>query len=182
LPEMSRAHSQQEAINRLGGVQSEGIAKAKANGIYKGRPKSPDTTAKVHKLKSRGMGASAIAKKLGISRATVYRHLEINSSPSNLTDIIRRCAVPHLHRTACGADRAIAPDPLPRAGRGRDHLEIIAVPPSLPATGTPRATVQGRLPGTRTGDIAPVRFTALYARHCPPTNAVTRRPGLDIWA
>jgi DNA invertase Pin-like site-specific DNA recombinase len=43
--------------------QLEGIAKAKAAGIYKGRPVSIDVT-KVRQLKAKGMGASEIAKAL----------------------------------------------------------------------------------------------------------------------
>ena len=54
--------------------QAEGIAKAKAKGLYKGRPKTVDD-AKVKELKDAGMGATAIAKELGIGRATVYKAL-----------------------------------------------------------------------------------------------------------
>jgi DNA invertase Pin-like site-specific DNA recombinase len=57
--------------------QMEGIAKAKANGVYagKGRPKSVDN-ATVQALKSQGLGATEIAEKLGIGRASVYRALD----------------------------------------------------------------------------------------------------------
>ena len=55
--------------------QMEGIAKAKAEGVYKGRPASIDA-ARVREMKEAGMGASAIAKTLGIHRASVYRVLE----------------------------------------------------------------------------------------------------------
>src|SRR4051812_9560042 len=55
--------------------QMEGIAKAKARGVYQGRKASIDT-AKVKALKAEGMGASAIAKALKIGRASVYRALE----------------------------------------------------------------------------------------------------------
>ncbi len=55
--------------------QAEGIAKAKAAGVYKGRPPSIDAT-KVRKLKQEGFGASQIAKALKIGRASVYRALE----------------------------------------------------------------------------------------------------------
>ncbi len=55
--------------------QLEGIAKAKAAGVYKGRPASIDP-AQVQQLKAQGMGPSQIAKHLGIGRASVYRALE----------------------------------------------------------------------------------------------------------
>jgi DNA invertase Pin-like site-specific DNA recombinase len=55
--------------------QLEGIAKAKAEGIYKGRPASIDA-AQVREMKTQGMGATAIAKALSIHRASVYRLLE----------------------------------------------------------------------------------------------------------
>jgi DNA invertase Pin-like site-specific DNA recombinase len=55
--------------------QLEGIAKAKAEGVYKGRPASIDV-AQVREMKEQGMGATAIAKALSIHRASVYRLLE----------------------------------------------------------------------------------------------------------
>ena len=54
--------------------QAEGIAKAKAAGVYKGRPPSIDAS-KVRDLKTKGLGASEIAKALKIGRASVYRAL-----------------------------------------------------------------------------------------------------------
>jgi DNA invertase Pin-like site-specific DNA recombinase len=54
--------------------QSEGIAKAKAAGVYKGRPASIDE-AKVRALKAQGMRPTDIAKTLGIGRTSVYRAL-----------------------------------------------------------------------------------------------------------
>src|ERR1700682_2634130 len=54
--------------------QLEGIAKAKAEGVYKGRPASIDPT-KVRDLKAQGLGATDIAKALNIGRASVYRVL-----------------------------------------------------------------------------------------------------------
>ena len=54
--------------------QLEGIAKAKIAGVYKGRPASIDAD-QVRQLKSDGQGASEIAKRLGIGRASVYRLL-----------------------------------------------------------------------------------------------------------
>jgi DNA invertase Pin-like site-specific DNA recombinase len=55
--------------------QLEGIADAKARGVYQGRKASIDP-AKVKELRTQGMGASAIAKALNIGRASVYRALE----------------------------------------------------------------------------------------------------------
>ena len=55
--------------------QAEGIAKAKAAGVYKGRPPSIDVM-KVRDLKKKGLGASEIAKALKIGRASVYRALD----------------------------------------------------------------------------------------------------------
>jgi DNA invertase Pin-like site-specific DNA recombinase len=54
--------------------QLEGVAKAKAAGVYKGRKPSIDR-AEVERLKAEGLGASAIAERLGIARASVYRAL-----------------------------------------------------------------------------------------------------------
>lgn len=56
--------------------QREGIAKAKAEGKYKGR--APTARAKagdVLRLHREGVGGSQIAKRLGIGRASVYRIL-----------------------------------------------------------------------------------------------------------
>jgi DNA invertase Pin-like site-specific DNA recombinase len=55
--------------------QLEGIAKAKAAGVYKGRPATIDVT-QVRAMKAQGLGASEIAKALNIGRASVYRLLE----------------------------------------------------------------------------------------------------------
>lgn len=52
--------------------QAEGIAKAKAKGIYKGRKAEIDV-GKIQELQMRGLGPSAIARELGIGRASVYR-------------------------------------------------------------------------------------------------------------
>jgi DNA invertase Pin-like site-specific DNA recombinase len=54
--------------------QLEGIAKAKAAGVYKGRKPTVDIV-RVRALKEEGVGPSAIAKTLGIGRASVYRAL-----------------------------------------------------------------------------------------------------------
>ena len=53
--------------------QAEGIAKAKAKGgVYTGRKPTIDVGA-IQRLKADGLGATAIAKQLGIARASVYR-------------------------------------------------------------------------------------------------------------
>ncbi|MET4593765.1 MULTISPECIES: recombinase family protein [unclassified Sphingomonas] len=52
--------------------QLEGIAAAKAKGVYKGRRSTVDV-GEVRRLAADGMGPSAIAASLGISRMTVHR-------------------------------------------------------------------------------------------------------------
>ena len=54
--------------------QLEGIAAAKKAGVYKGRPATIEADA-VAKLKAEGLGATQIAKRLKIGRASVYRVL-----------------------------------------------------------------------------------------------------------
>ncbi|WP_131113097.1 recombinase family protein [Lichenihabitans psoromatis] len=54
--------------------QMEGIAKAKAEGVYKGRKPSVNG-AKVRELQAAGLGPTEIAKQLSINRASVYRAL-----------------------------------------------------------------------------------------------------------
>ncbi len=54
--------------------QAEGIARAKAEGVYKGRQPTVDGTA-VRRLHGEGIGAAAIAARLKIGRASVYRVL-----------------------------------------------------------------------------------------------------------
>ena len=60
--------------NRRRECQMEGIARAKVNGVYagKGRPASIDA-ARLREMKAQGMGATVIAKTLGIHRASLYR-------------------------------------------------------------------------------------------------------------
>ncbi|MDC7685038.1 recombinase family protein [Asticcacaulis sp. BYS171W] len=54
--------------------QREGIDKAKAAGVYKGRPKTISAE-QVKALRDEGVGGTEIAKRLGIGRASVYRML-----------------------------------------------------------------------------------------------------------
>ena len=59
--------------------QLEGIRAAKAKGVYKGRKPSIDP-AEVRRLReAEGLGPSAIARRLGIGRASVYRVLGTRS-------------------------------------------------------------------------------------------------------
>ena len=55
--------------------QNEGILRAKQKGVYKGR-KSSIEAYKIKELKDSGMGATAIAKQMGIHRDSVYRILK----------------------------------------------------------------------------------------------------------
>ena len=57
--------------------QREGIAKAKAEGRYKGRPPSIDAD-EVRRMKDAGIGPAAIAKQLKVARSSVYRVLEVS--------------------------------------------------------------------------------------------------------
>jgi DNA invertase Pin-like site-specific DNA recombinase len=59
--------------------QRDGIEKAKEKGVYKGRPKSIDP-AEVGRLHAAGLGATEIAHKLGIGRASVYRALSCSAT------------------------------------------------------------------------------------------------------
>jgi len=54
--------------------QMEGIAKAKAAGVYRGRPPTIDVEA-VRKLRAEGKGVNVISHTLKIGRASVYRAL-----------------------------------------------------------------------------------------------------------
>ena len=54
--------------------QRAGIEAAKAKGIYKGRKKSIDRDT-VQRLRAEGVGATEIARRLGIGRASVYKVL-----------------------------------------------------------------------------------------------------------
>jgi DNA invertase Pin-like site-specific DNA recombinase len=54
--------------------QLDGIALAKTRGAYRGRKPSVDR-AEVRRLHTAGLGPSAIARRLGIGRASVYRSL-----------------------------------------------------------------------------------------------------------
>ncbi len=59
--------------------QLEGIAAAKVAGVYKGRKATIDAQ-KIRQMASEGVGGTAIAKTLGVSRSTVYRLIEDTSA------------------------------------------------------------------------------------------------------
>jgi DNA invertase Pin-like site-specific DNA recombinase len=54
--------------------QMEGINAAKSRGVYKGR-KPTIKPEEVRRLRKEGLGATEIARKLGVGRASVYRVL-----------------------------------------------------------------------------------------------------------
>lgn len=54
--------------------QRRGIEAARQRGVYKGRPATIDP-ARIRELKDQGLGATQIAKTMGIGRASVYRAL-----------------------------------------------------------------------------------------------------------
>lgn len=59
--------------------QMEGIAKAKVEGVYKGRKPSIDSE-RIKALVAKGMGATEIARELKIGRASVYRLMRTEAS------------------------------------------------------------------------------------------------------
>lgn len=66
IAEMEREHLRER--------QAAGIAQAKARGVKFGRPQSVDATA-VRRMKAGGCSVSGIARRLGISRQSVYNAL-----------------------------------------------------------------------------------------------------------
>ena len=67
--------------------QREGIAKAKAEGKYKGRAPTAQAKAEdVLRLVAEGIGASQVASQLGISRSSVWRIMRAKgeSSPGSM--------------------------------------------------------------------------------------------------
>ena len=62
--------------------QRHGIAKAKAEGKYKGRaPTAQAKASQVRALKAEGFGVAEIVRRTGISRASVYRLLDGGGGP-----------------------------------------------------------------------------------------------------
>ena len=62
--------------------QRAGIEAAKAKGVYKGRKRSIDREA-VQRLRRDGVGATEIARRLGIGRASVYKVLGVDARPTH---------------------------------------------------------------------------------------------------
>ena len=57
--------------------QADGIARAKARGVYKGRTPVPaEKIAQARELISRGVPKARVARDLGISRSSLYKHLD----------------------------------------------------------------------------------------------------------
>lgn len=56
--------------------QAEGIARAKARGVYKGRKKTIDEN-RIRTMKADGHSVTEISEVLGVSRMTVYRAVKI---------------------------------------------------------------------------------------------------------
>lgn len=71
-----RRERQMEAIRR---IKEMDRAKPLSERTYRGRPATIDVE-EVHRLKSEGLGATAIAAALGIGRASVYRLLNESAS------------------------------------------------------------------------------------------------------
>jgi DNA invertase Pin-like site-specific DNA recombinase len=63
--------------------QREGIALAKAKGVYRGRKKSlsPEQVVEVRQKVSAGVPKAKLARDFGISRETLYKYLPGDSSP-----------------------------------------------------------------------------------------------------
>ena len=55
--------------------QADGIARAKAAGVYKGRPPSIDREA-IRRAHAEGLNPAQIARRVGCGRASVYRVLQ----------------------------------------------------------------------------------------------------------
>lgn len=64
--------------------QADGIARAKARGAYRGRPKLLTDTqiAQAHHWATIGIPKADIARRLGIGRSTVYRYLKTTTPPT----------------------------------------------------------------------------------------------------
>jgi hypothetical protein len=80
----------------------EGIAAAKARGVYKGRTPRIDPAAVRRLRDEETLGAAAIARRLGIGRASVYR---LNRALSSIRSIPIPCRGPAAARPALAPAR-----------------------------------------------------------------------------
>jgi DNA invertase Pin-like site-specific DNA recombinase len=71
-------HSRRRRALRYAGLTSTRLPGSESRMAGKGRPSSIDA-AQVREMKAQGLGATAIAKALGIGRASVYPVLEADS-------------------------------------------------------------------------------------------------------
>lgn len=62
--------------------QAQGIAKAKGDGLYRGRPEDTERNAAIRKMLASGMSWNSIVAATGCSRSTLSR-LAKNSVPAN---------------------------------------------------------------------------------------------------
>jgi DNA invertase Pin-like site-specific DNA recombinase len=82
--------------------QLEGISTAKARGVYKGRKPSIDAVEVLRLRREEKLGPAAIARRLGIGRASVYRLLEKEASVIRLDPTVVLPATKSVNRSAGG--------------------------------------------------------------------------------
>jgi DNA invertase Pin-like site-specific DNA recombinase len=72
--------------------QAEGIARAKAKGVYKGRKRqlTDDQVNEIRTRKDAGERVAALAREYGVSRTTVYTRLQELDQPPTLDDMTKR--------------------------------------------------------------------------------------------
>jgi len=71
--------------------QHESVARAKAEGKYKGRkPTARARAAEILSLKANGIGPTEIARRLSIGRASVYRVIRAIPKPDHPTAMAER--------------------------------------------------------------------------------------------
>jgi DNA invertase Pin-like site-specific DNA recombinase len=104
--------------------QFEGISAAKARGVYKGRKPSIDAVEVLRLRRDERLGPAAIARRLGIGRASVYRllgrHAAVSATggcrcPSGLRC---GCFTPTIGRGSAGACGSSAPPAYARDAAG----------------------------------------------------------------
>jgi len=100
--------------------QMEGVAKAKAEGAFKGRKSSIDAT-RVRELAASRMDETAIAKELVVSRASVYRLIGRNRTTVVAIARPTNCRLTQRDRDNDGAFFA-----LPTCSRGSESVRPTA--------------------------------------------------------